>query len=250
MTKLTATSRKLMGLMVIVVLLFAIGASGQGLVSEQPSNSPTGDQKVPLASEAAPVNKVDKTKSAKLEAHIPDAVRWHAIAWAVQKKEGIPLKADHVETAHTIYEETPLSLEAALYLAYYCDIYSVEPALVLSIIEVESKFNQHAVGKSKDRGYMQIIPSTERWLARSYGKELGFDYNPDKIFQPEYNLGLAIRYIADLEDKYGNNDHRVLSEYNRGSVRLANYFRQNQTYQTTYSRSILRRMPKYEDQNP
>lgn len=263
MTKVTARSKKLMGLVVIVVLLFAIGASGQRLGSEQPQGNSTAESGVtnaearmqptamqPTAMQPTPVQPTADLGGAWLKENLPEVVRWQAMAWAIEKKEGIPLEAEQVSQAHEIYDLTPLSLEASLYLTYYCDIYSVDPALVLSIIEVESRFNQHAVGSSKDRGYMQIIPSTERWLARSYGKELGLAYDPNQIFQPEYNLGLAIRYIAEMENKYGDNDHRVLSEYNRGSVRLASYYQRNQTYQTSYSRSIISRMPKYDFETP
>lgn len=238
----SATSKRLMGLLVVVLLLFAIGASGQQLDSEPQKNS--------VARVESLVKVLEGTESAIfVDQMLPDSVKYHAMSWALSKRHQVTYSPQQVADAIQIHEETPLSFESSLYLAYYCEEYEVSQALVLSIIEVESRFDQHAVGKSKDRGYMQIIPSTEKWLARSYGKELGLSYDPQQIFDPEYNLGLAIRYISDLESKYGKNAHRVLSEYNRGSVRLANYFRDNQTYQTSYSRSIIRRMDKYDFDN-
>ncbi len=246
MTRITATSKRLLGLLVVVVLLFAIGASGQRLedeqikISEQPIIS---DPKMVLEAPAQQGIQVDT--SIDFEVRVPEVVRHNLMAWALSKRDQAQYTPEQIAGAIKIYEETPLSFESSVYLVHYCEAYSVDPALVLSIIEVESRFNQHAVGSSRDRGYMQIIPSTEKWLARSYGEELGLEYNPKDIFEPEYNLGLAIRYISDLEKKYGDNDHRVLSEYNRGSVKLASYFQTHQTYQTSYSRSILRRMDKY-----
>ncbi len=49
-------------------------------------------------------------------------------------------------------------------------------------METESNFNPTLVGTHKDRGLMQIIPATERWLARDFGSEVGIEYNPEEIF--------------------------------------------------------------------
>jgi hypothetical protein len=167
------------------------------------------------------------------------------LVWTTQRLYETHYTQDQIQRAQEIYTHTPLDIETSLYLIYYCDLYSVDPALVLSIIEVESNFDERAVGTSRDRGLMQIIPSTERWLVKDYGEELGFDYNPDQIFEPEYHLGLAIRYIAHLKERYGANIHRALSEYNRGPKHLNAYYETHNTYQTSYSRSILSRVKKY-----
>lgn len=141
--------------------------------------------------------------------------------------------------AKEIANGTPLDYESALILVNYADKYDLNPSLILSVIEVESNFNQWEVGSSRDRGYMQIIPATEKWLASDFGSELGLKYNPDRIFDPEYNIGLAAAYLNLLQTNYGDDYSRILSEYNRGPGNLKKYYQKNGTYSTSYSRKVL-----------
>lgn len=140
---------------------------------------------------------------------------------------------------------TPLDIEAAFSVVKYSNHYNINPSLLLSMIELESNFEQYEVGAAEDRGYLQIIPGTEKWLAEEFGAKLGLDYDPDKIFEPDYNIGLAASYIAFLRNAYGENYSRILSEYNRGPYNLAKYYAQHQTYSTSYSRIILNKESKY-----
>jgi soluble lytic murein transglycosylase-like protein len=149
------------------------------------------------------------------------------------------LESTQLEKAKEISDATPLDYESAVVLVKYADLYDVPYSLVLSIIDIESGFAKDLVGTSQDRGYMQIIPGTEKWLANTYGAELGLTYNPDRIFEPEYNLALGIKYLDDLMGDYGSNYDRILSEYNRGAGNLKKYYAANQTYSTSYSRKIL-----------
>lgn len=155
------------------------------------------------------------------------------------------LDMTQLEKAKEISSATPLEYESALVLVKYADQYDVPYSLVLSIIEIESGFKSDLVGQDQDRGYMQIIPGTEKWLATSYGEELGLEYDPSRIFEAEYNLALGIKYLDELISGYGTNYDRILSEYNRGPSNLARYFSANQTYSTSYSRKVLSRVPTY-----
>ncbi len=149
------------------------------------------------------------------------------------------------QKAAVIAEQTPLDLETSEVLLNYAARFSLKPSLILAIIELESNFNPTEVGTHQDRGLMQIIPSTERWLAKDMGHEIGLDYNPKRIFDPEYNIGLAATYLAFLKDAYGENYHRILSEYNRGPYNLARYYQRNGTYATSYSKKVLKLEAKY-----
>lgn len=149
------------------------------------------------------------------------------------------LEMPQLEKAKEISEVTPLDYESALVLVKYADMYDIPYSLVLSIIDIESDFKKDLVGSSNDRGYMQIIPGTEKWLVSAFGQELGITYDPSRIFEPEYNLALGIKYIDDLMDDYGNDYNRILSEYNRGAGNLKKYYEANKTYATSYSRKVL-----------
>lgn len=149
------------------------------------------------------------------------------------------------ERAKAIADGTPLDQKSAEALIRYADEYDLNPSLILSVIEVESNFNQWEVGSSRDRGYMQIIPATEKWLAKSFGKELGLQYDPEQIFDPEYNIGLAAAYLNLLKENYGEDYSRILSEYNRGPSNLKRYYQKHGTYSTSYSRKVLSAEKKY-----
>ena len=150
-----------------------------------------------------------------------------------------------LESAKEISEETPLDYDAALALVKYADLYEIPYSLVLSIVEMESNFQSDLVGANQDRGYMQLIPNTERYLANTFGEELGLTYDPDRIFEPAYNLALGIKYLDILSDNYGDDYNRILSEYNRGPGNLAKYYAENRTYVTSYSRKVLSTEQKY-----
>ncbi len=152
---------------------------------------------------------------------------------------------DLIAKAKEIKGNTPLDFETAFIVAKYADQFDLNVSLILSVMELESNFSQYEVGADDDRGYMQIIPATEKWLAEEFGEKIGVEYNPDRIFESEYNIGLATIYISLLQKAYGNDYDRILSEYNRGPYNLKRYYEENNTYETTYSRVILTKEQKY-----
>lgn len=144
-----------------------------------------------------------------------------------------------------ITESTPLDIVTASIIIGYCNKLNLSPSLLLALIEQESSFNQYEIGADKDRGYCQIIPQTEKWLAKTYGHILDIQYDSSRIFDPEYNIGLGALYLYILKQAYGDNYHKILSEYNRGVYNLERYYEKHGTYATAYSRGILRREAKY-----
>lgn len=155
------------------------------------------------------------------------------------------LQTTQLEKAKEISDATPLDYESAVVLVKYADIYDIPYSLVLSIIDIESNFTRDLVGTSQDRGYMQIIPGTERWLVRTFGEELGLSYDPNRIFEPEYNIALGIKYLDELMSEYGADYERILSEYNRGPSNLQKYYEAHRTYSTSYSRKVLSNQKQY-----
>ncbi len=151
--------------------------------------------------------------------------------------------------AEKIMDKTPLPEEAALSIVKYSEKLGIRTSLLIAMMELESDFNKYEVGTHKDRGYMQIIPGTEKWLAEEYGESIGLEYNPERIFEEEYNIGLSALYISVLHKAYGDNFNRILSEYNRGPYNLKEYYQKHGTYKTAYSNKILDLEKKYESLN-
>lgn len=154
-----------------------------------------------------------------------------------------------MENATRIMEVTSLPEEAALSLVKYSDELEIRISLLLALMELESDFNKYEVGTHEDRGYMQIIPGTEKWLAEEYGDTIGVEYDPERIFEEDYNIGLSAVYINMLHNAYGDNYNRILSEYNRGPYNLKAYYEKNGTYSTSYSRKVLSLEKKYKPLN-
>lgn len=144
-----------------------------------------------------------------------------------------------------IMKLTPLDAYTARIVLDYCDRYDIRPSFILGVMDLESTFNQYLVGTSLDRGYMQIIPGTEKWLATAYGEELGLTYNPDRIFDANYNIPLSIKYFDILRKEFGNNETMILTAYNRGNYGLQKWYDEHGTYETAYSRVVLKRAKKY-----
>lgn len=157
------------------------------------------------------------------------------------KTENIKKVSKEIEISNS----TPLSIETAKIIVDYCDRLDLPVSLVLALIELESNFNQYEVGADNDRGFCQIIPGTEKWLAETHGHKLGLKYDPKRIFEPEYNIGLGMLYLHILKRAYGENYHKILSEYNRGIYNLKKYYDKHGTYVTSYSRGVLSREEKY-----
>ncbi len=146
-----------------------------------------------------------------------------------------------------ITQNTPLDILTASIIVNYSEKLDIPISLIMALIELESQFVQNEVGDAEDRGYCQIIPGTEKWLADTYGHILGIKYNPDRIFEPEYNIGLGALYLYHLKTAYKDDYHRILSEYNRGPYNLKAYYNRTNTYVTTYSNVVLKKEVKYKE---
>ncbi len=90
--------------------------------------------------------------------------------------------------------------------------YSIDPALVRSIVEAESGFNPRATSPAGARGLMQLMPET----AQSLGVVDAYD--------PAENLRGGTRYLRGLLDRFG--DVRLaVAAYNAGPAAVERFRR-------------------------
>jgi soluble lytic murein transglycosylase len=92
-----------------------------------------------------------------------------------------------------------------------------DPLLVLSLIDVESEFDEGAVSSRGARGLMQIRPSTLQFIAEREGLRL----SPDEVASdPALCVRLGIRYLRWLQDRFGGDLELALMAYNAGPDRI------------------------------
>lgn len=89
--------------------------------------------------------------------------------------------------------------------------FSVSGALIASVANVESNFNENAISNKGAMGIMQLMPSTAEWIA---GK-LGVDYSENLLYDGKYNIRLGSYYLSYLIN-YFKDEKLGLCAYNAG----------------------------------
>jgi hypothetical protein len=86
----------------------------------------------------------------------------------------------------------------------YAKDYSLDPALIRSIIATESGFNPNAVSPKGARGLMQLMPATAERLGVT------------DSFDPEENIRGGVKHFRSLMDSFDNDLALSLAAYNAG----------------------------------
>jgi soluble lytic murein transglycosylase len=115
----------------------------------------------------------------------------------------------------------------------------LDPALVLSLIEVESGFKPEALSEAGAVGLMQIMPSTAGVVLRDLNPDMDFmdlktlrmlqgmnrkllpTVLPKLLKDPFINLTLGVAYLGSLRDRYvGFHPYFPLAAYNLGPAKI------------------------------
>lgn len=92
-----------------------------------------------------------------------------------------------------------------------------DPLLILALIDVESDFEEEAISMKGARGLMQIRPSTLHFLAGKEGLRLSRE---EVAADPALCVRLGIRYLRNLQDRFGGDLELALMAYNAGPTRI------------------------------
>lgn len=110
--------------------------------------------------------------------------------------------------------ERDLPRRLAHHLYKLCVKHRMDPAFVLSVIQVESSFRADAVSSAGAVGLMQLMPGTARRLAARH-------VTVKALQDPFLNLELGVTYLRDLRARYaGLSPYYALAAYNLGPHRL------------------------------
>jgi len=113
--------------------------------------------------------------------------------------------------------------------------HGLQPAFVLAVIEVESRFDPYAVSGQGALGLMQVLPSTGAPIAR----RLGIAWRgPQTLFDAHANVRIGVAYLRELIDRYAN-VRAALAAYNRGPGEIDARLRQGDVLPASYPERVL-----------
>jgi soluble lytic murein transglycosylase len=91
--------------------------------------------------------------------------------------------------------------------------FEVDPLLIWALMRAESRYDANAYGYAGERGLMQILPSTQVWVA----EQLGEDISPGDAFAPENNIRMASWLLRFLLDYFDGDTELAIAAYNGGA---------------------------------
>ena len=91
--------------------------------------------------------------------------------------------------------------------------FDVDPLLIWAIMRQESRFDPEALSYVGARGLMQVMPSTQDWIA----EQLTEDIPPGDAFTAEANIRLAAWFLHFLLDYYDGDLELAVAAYNGGA---------------------------------
>ncbi len=141
--------------------------------------------------------------------------------------------------------QTGLNYSESQFIIDRCNNSDVELFLILGLIKNESDFEPNITGNSGEIGLGQLMERT----AKHYSKQLGYIYTKEDTYDPKRNIDLVVEHISYLKQLYENDEHKVLTAYNRGTKGLENYIKDKkspyeESSMSNYSVEVL----KYRDE--
>ncbi|MDO9464564.1 MAG: lytic transglycosylase domain-containing protein [bacterium] len=117
--------------------------------------------------------------------------------------------------------------------------YNMDPALIMAVIETESKFNAKAVSKAGAIGLMQIMPKT----AKSLSRELNIKkYNKNSLYNPEINIRIGTYYLKKLLQEFNNDIDLSLGAYNGGIGNIKKWQKQKKEIPFEETRTFIKKV--------
>jgi soluble lytic murein transglycosylase-like protein len=95
--------------------------------------------------------------------------------------------------------------------------YGLDPVMLVSLIEIESRFRPAQVGAAGEIGLMQIKPSTAAWVIKKYRMPKSFN---TRLKDPVVNIEVGTRYLSYLRDRFSFQASTYLTAYNQGISRV------------------------------
>jgi soluble lytic murein transglycosylase-like protein len=122
-----------------------------------------------------------------------------------------------------------------------CIKHSLDPILVLALIQVESGFQFKAVSPMGARGIMQIMPDVAQGLAQESGlrpQSNARRFRPEYLDDPVFSIKLGVYYLHDLKKSF-RDVSTALVAYNLGPTELRSRLENNIEFSDDYATTVL-----------
>lgn len=86
----------------------------------------------------------------------------------------------------------------------------IDPAIIISQVDIESNFNPFCIGKKGEIGLMQLLPDAQADAIKAMGLER------NEVFWIKNNLHLGVKYTKEQMKRFGGDVAMALSGYNAG----------------------------------
>lgn len=108
---------------------------------------------------------------------------------------------------------------------------SLSPHLLAAVIFTESRFRHDAISEVGAHGLMQLMPETAKEMA---GKADMKNFRSTSLSDPEINIHLGARYLAELKKLFPKDDS-ALAAYNAGPTAVHQWLQRGEgiVYQET-----------------
>jgi len=98
--------------------------------------------------------------------------------------------------------------------------YQIDPYLTLAVIREESRFDPHALSRSRAHGLMQIMPATGKLIAKDLKMQ---SYRRGQLYNADTNIKMGTYYLKGLIDGFKGNVFLALAGYNGGPGRVSRW---------------------------
>ncbi len=92
--------------------------------------------------------------------------------------------------------------------------FDVDPLLIWAVMREESRYDPEALSYAGARGLMQLMPSTQAWIA----EQLDEDIQPGDAYTPEANIRMGAWFLHFLADYFEGDLDLAIAAYNGGAA--------------------------------
>ena len=144
------------------------------------------------------------------------------------------------EYFYRMAEEANHPLLYSEYVQKYAEKYGIPEYIVYAVIKTESGFSAGAESGKGAKGLMQLMPDTYEWIC----KKTDFEYDPEKITDPEINICCGVYYLSYLQREFVVWD-TVFAAYNAGHGRVREWLADEEISENGHLNNIP--IPETED---